>query len=490
LGAGVTLAAVNGPAAVVVAGDADAVDRVAAEWTTRGVRTRRLAVSHAFHSPLMEPVLDELAALAARLPHHAPTVPLVSTVTGAPVDVAAVGAPGYWARHARDTVRFADAVTALRAHGCTAYLEVGPDGVLTPAVQGVLADAGPVPPVLPTLRRDRPEPSTLLRAVAALHVHGVTPDWPALYAGTDPQPADLPTHVFDRQRFWPQPPAWLTAPADVDTAVERRFWAAVEAEDLDGLLTELDVAPEQPFGAVLPALSAWRRRGRERSLVDGSRYRLRWEPVDVDAHTPPAGRWLVLLPADRATDPDLTALAGTLGPAATTAPVDTAAEPDELATRLADLVAAATGDGPTQVLSLLGLDETSHTDHPALPRGLAATVHLLQALTDLDAPARLWCATRGAVGVGDGDAETLGGGMDGAGGWAANPSVTSTSAPADGSCNATPTPTAAAAAKAQTTTAERHRRAGDMDRAERGRRELGIRLRLPCRARFRSPPFR
>ncbi|MFI2382263.1 type I polyketide synthase [Micromonospora sediminicola] len=403
LGAGVALAAVNGPAAVVVAGETDAVDRVAAEWTARGVRTRKLAVSHAFHSPLMEPVLDELAALAARLPHHAPTVPLVSTVTGAPVDVAAVGAPGYWARHARDTVRFADAVTALRAHGCTAYLEVGPDGVLTPAAQGVLADAGPVPPVLPTLRRDRPEPLTLLRAVAALHVHGVAPDWPALYAGVDPQPADLPTHVFDRQRFWPQPPAWLTAPADVDTAVERRFWAAVDAEDLDGLLTELDVAAEQPFDAVLPALSAWRRRGRERSLVDGSRYRVRWEPVDVDAVTPPAGRWLVLLPADRATDPDLTALAGALGPAATTAAVDTAAAPDELATRLADLVAAATGDGPSHVLSLLGLDETSHTDHPALPRGLAATVHLLQALTDLDAPARLWCATRGAVGVGDGD---------------------------------------------------------------------------------------
>ncbi|MFI6128206.1 type I polyketide synthase [Micromonospora sp. NPDC051141] len=414
---GLALAAVNGPAAVVVAGPADAVDAAAADWTARGVRTRRLTVSHAFHSPLMEPVLDELAALAARLPHHPPTVPLISTVTGAPVDVAGIGAPGYWARHARDTVRFADAVTALREHGCTAYLEVGPDAVLTAPAQGVLAVHGPVPPVLPTLRRDRPEPLSLLRAVAALHVHGVGVDWPALYADADPQPADLPTHVFDRQRYWPQPPAWLTAPPAEDTAVERRFWAAVEAEDLDGLLTELDVAPDQPFDAVLPALSAWRRRGRERSVVDGSRYRVRWEPVDATTGPAPdgPGRWLVLLPADRAAEPDLVTLAGAFGAATPTEPVDTAAadapaivEPvdtaadaDTLAARLADLVAAATADGPVHILSLLGLDETPHAEHPTLPRGLAATVGLLQALTDLDAPARLWCATRGAVGVGD-----------------------------------------------------------------------------------------
>ncbi|MGW4155427.1 type I polyketide synthase [Micromonospora chersina] len=403
LGEGVAVAAVNGPAAVVVAGTADAVAEVAAEWTARGVRTRRLAVSHAFHSPLMDPVLDDLAAVAARLPHHPPTVPLVSTVTGAPVEAAEIGAPGYWVRHARDTVRFADAVAALRAQGCTAYVEIGPDGALTALAQGVLADGGPAPLVLPTLRRDRPEPPALLRAVAALHAHGISPDWPALYAGTEPQPADLPTTVFDRQRYWPEPPAWLTAPVDDGTEVERRFWAAVDAEDVDTLLTELDVARDEPFGAVLPALSAWRRRGRERSLVDGSRYRVRWQPVAPPDAPPVPGRWLVLLPADRAADAGLDACARALGPAVTTVPVDTAADPDELAARLADLVGAALGDGPLSVLSFLGLDEAPHAEHPALPRGLAATVHLIQALTDLDAPARLWCATRGAVGVGDDD---------------------------------------------------------------------------------------
>ncbi|MET8909928.1 type I polyketide synthase [Micromonospora sp. NPDC004551] len=403
LGAGVAVAAVNGPAAVVVAGTTDAVAEVAAEWTARGVRTRRLAVSHAFHSHLMDLVLDDLAAVAARLPHHPPAVPLVSTVTGVPVEAAEIGAPGYWARHARETVRFADAVAALRAQGCTAYVEIGPDGALTALAQGVLADGGRIPLVVPTLRRDRPEPAALLRAVAALHAHGISPDWPALYAGTEPQPADLPTYVFDRQRYWPEPPAWLTAPVDDGTEVERRFWAAVDAEDVDTLLTELDVARDQPFGAVLPALSAWRRRGRERSLVDGSRYRVHWQPVAPPDAPPAPGRWLVLLPADRAADPGLDACARALGPAVTTAPVDTAADPDELAARLADLVAATTAEGPLSVLSFLGLDEAPHAEHPVLPRGLAATVHLLQALTDLDAPARLWCATRGAVGVGDDD---------------------------------------------------------------------------------------
>ncbi|SCF29375.1 Acyl transferase domain-containing protein [Micromonospora echinospora] len=404
----VCVAAVNGPRAVVLSGAADAVDEVAAEWAARGVRTRRLAVSHAFHSPLMDPVLDDLAAVAARLSHHAPAVPLVSTVTGAPVDATELGTPGYWVRHARGAVRFADAVTALRRQGCTGFLEVGPDGVLTALTQAVLTDGGSADDrsalVVPTLRRDRPEPVALLRAVATLHVHGWSPRWPALYADAAPQLADLPTYVFGRQRFWPEPPAWLTAALDDRTETDRRFWAAVEAEDLDSLLRELDVERDQPFGTVLPALSAWRRRGRERSLVDDARYREVWQPLAAPT-TPPATsteRWLVLLPAVLAADPGLDACVRALGADVTTVPVDTTVDPDELAGLLADALAAT--DQPRSVLSFLGLDDAAHAEHPALPRGLAATVQLLQAMTDRDVTARLWCATRGAVGVADGDA--------------------------------------------------------------------------------------
>ncbi|BCL17267.1 hypothetical protein GCM10017556_50060 [Micromonospora sagamiensis] len=404
----VCVAAVNGPSAVVLSGAAYTVGEMAAEWAARGVRTRRLAVSHAFHSPLMDPVLDDLAAVAARLPHHAPAIPLVSTVTGAPVDVAELGTPDYWVRHARGTVRFADAVTALRQQGCTGFVEVGPDGVLTALTQAVLADGGSTGGrsalVVPTLRRDRPEPAALLRAVATLHVHGWSPDWPALYADAEPQLADLPTHVFDRQRYWPEPPAWLTAPVDDRTETDSRFWAAIEAEDFDSLLRELEVDRDQPFGTVLPALSAWRRRGRERSLVDAARYRELWQPLAAPA-TPSAAtpqRWLVLLPAALAADPDLDACVRALGADVTTVPVDTTVDPDELVGVLHDALGRI--DQPVSVLSFLGLDVASHAEYPALPRGLAATVQLLHAMSDLDVAARLWCATRGAVGVADGDA--------------------------------------------------------------------------------------
>ncbi|MFI7648002.1 type I polyketide synthase [Micromonospora sp. NPDC049460] len=406
----VSVAAVNGPTAVVVSGAGDAVEELAAEWTARGVRIRRLTVSHAFHSPLMEPVLDDLAAVAGRLRYQAPTVPMVSTVTGAPVDVTEIGTPEYWVRHARDAVRFADAVAALRDRNVTGYVEVGPDGVLTALAQAVLAEGAPAggraPLVVPALRRERPEAATLLRAVAALHAHGVSPDWSALYEGAGARRVELPTYVFDRQRYWPEPPPWAALAVEDDgTEVERRFWAAVDAEDFDSLVRDLEVDRDQPFGTVLPALSAWRRRGRERSLVDGTRYRAVWEPLAEPPAAEESGRWLVLLPADRADDPDLNSCTWALGGDVTTVPVDTAADSDELTGGFAAVLTEALGaaDEPLSILSFLGLDDAPHAEHPALPRGLAATVHLLQQLTDLDVPARLWCVTQGAVGVGDDD---------------------------------------------------------------------------------------
>ncbi|MDM4777998.1 hypothetical protein [Micromonospora sp. b486] len=162
---------------------------------------------------------------------------------------------------------------------------------------------------------------------------------------------------------------------------------------------------DQPFGTVLPALSAWRRRGREQALVDGTRYRAVWEPIAETSQEQNPGRWLVLLPANRADDPDLHSCTWALGAEVSIVPLDTAADSEELCGGFADVLTEAlgAGDGPLSILSFLGLDDAPHAEHPALPRGLAATVHLLQQLVDLDASVRLWCVTQGAVGLGDGD---------------------------------------------------------------------------------------
>jgi polyketide synthase 12 len=193
---GAVVAAVNGPAAVVISGTAGAVTSAATELAQAGARTRRLRVSHAFHSPLMEPMLAGFAAVTGAVAYRAPRVPLVSALTGTLAD-GNLADPGFWVRHVREPVRFADAVTALRAAGVRTFVELGPDGALS--VQGLQA-AAPGEVWLPLLRRDADEPRALLDAVAGLHVRGGPVDWAAVLGGG--RRVDLPAYAFRHQRFW------------------------------------------------------------------------------------------------------------------------------------------------------------------------------------------------------------------------------------------------------------------------------------------------
>ena len=200
----VGIAAVNGPRAVVISGEADAVAEAAARIAAGGARTRRLPVSHAFHSPLMEPMLAGFARVLESVTYAAPRIPLVSGLTGQPAAVD-VTEPEYWVRHAREAVRFADAVAAMREAGVKTFVEIGPDAVL--AVLGPeSAGAMTHETWLPALRRDRGEPDTLLTAVAGVHAGGAlgarTVDWAAVYAGTGATPVALPTYAFQRERYW------------------------------------------------------------------------------------------------------------------------------------------------------------------------------------------------------------------------------------------------------------------------------------------------
>ncbi|WP_417803695.1 SDR family NAD(P)-dependent oxidoreductase, partial [Streptomyces coerulescens] len=203
LGDDVALAAVNGPASVVLSGAEAAVLAATERLRHTGHRTHRLAVSHAFHSPLMTPVLDDFRAVVAGLTFDDPRLPLVSTVTGRTATARELRDPHHWTRHTVATVRFADAVHTLAAQGIRAHLELGPDGVLSPLVDETLTDPETI--AVPLLRAGRPEELSLITGLARLHTASTagTVDWAALYQGTGARRVDLPTTAFERQPYWP-----------------------------------------------------------------------------------------------------------------------------------------------------------------------------------------------------------------------------------------------------------------------------------------------
>ncbi|WP_217206805.1 type I polyketide synthase [Streptomyces sp. AC550_RSS872] len=213
-GTQVAIAAVNGPRTVVISGERDAVRAAAARFEARGRKAVRLRVSHAFHSPLMDPMLEELRAVAGQLTFRPPRVPVVSTVTGRLAEPAELCSPEYWTRQARLPVRFADAVRRLADDGISAYLELGPAPALTAAATDSLTDASTSGAVLAVATRGGAyEPETLLSAVARLHVAGAAVDWRAVYARSGARRVDLPTYAFQRQRYWLDAPPPTAADA-------------------------------------------------------------------------------------------------------------------------------------------------------------------------------------------------------------------------------------------------------------------------------------
>ncbi|OBK98317.1 polyketide synthase [Mycobacterium asiaticum] len=191
---GVAIAAVNGPDAVVVSGPGAAVAAVADRLAARGRRVHRLAVSHAFHSALMEPMLTEFSRSLTGISTGPPRIPLVSNVTGQ-VAGPGYGSAEYWTDHVRKPVRFADCIEVAESLGANVFVELGPAAGLTTSVA--------------PLSRDRPEVESLLDAVAGMFTAGVAVDWRGAFDGLPTQLVELPTYGFDRRRFWvdatPQP---------------------------------------------------------------------------------------------------------------------------------------------------------------------------------------------------------------------------------------------------------------------------------------------
>ncbi len=229
----VAVAADNGPLATVISGDEDAVTALAAELAAQGRRTRRLNVSHAFHSHRMDGMLDAFAEHTASIPHEAPALPVVSTVTGRPVTADEPFDGAYWVRQVRDGVRFRDGVRTLEEQGVTTYVEIGPGGVLT-ALAGECVDGDAL--LVPTLNRDTEERRSLTSALVRLHTHGHRIDWPTWFAPTGARTTDLPTYAFQRRRYWLEATDADTAGVGPDSVRHPLLTAAVPLADGDGLV--------------------------------------------------------------------------------------------------------------------------------------------------------------------------------------------------------------------------------------------------------------
>ncbi|MFD6992937.1 type I polyketide synthase [Streptomyces sp. NPDC059943] len=205
LGAGVQIAAVNSPSAVVISGALDAVIGVADNFT----RTKRLTVSHAFHSSLMDDMLDDFRAVCEKAVLREPRIPLVSGVTGEIARPGLLTDPEYWVRHVREPVRFGDAVRTLSERGAGRFVELGPDAVLTGMAREC---AVPDDALFVALgRRKTAESAAVATGLARLYADGLTPDWSAVFPGTAASP--LPTYAFQHERYWIAADVALSAPA-------------------------------------------------------------------------------------------------------------------------------------------------------------------------------------------------------------------------------------------------------------------------------------
>ncbi|MEV7020293.1 SDR family NAD(P)-dependent oxidoreductase [Streptomyces sp. NPDC093991] len=342
----VEVAAVNGPASVVVSGEPEAVRSFVADCADQGVRARTIDVDYASHSAQMERLREELAETLRDLRPARARVPFYSTVTSRLMEGEELDAH-YWYRNLREPVRLHDVVRLLAAAHHDAFIEVSPHPVLAATVEETLEAEGREPGetvAVGTLRRGAPGPESFLTSVASAHVAGVDVRWQPAFP--DARRIPLPTYPFQRTHYW----TVAAAPA-------------------------------------------------ARGAADVT-YRVAWTPLAAVEPADARGTWLVVTPAAAPAwaGPLLDALRDAGG-----TPLECVLDPDasraEAAAALSARVTAApaTTTGLRGVLSLLAADESDHRGRAGVPAGAVATLTLVQALGDAGVEAPLWCLTQGAV---------------------------------------------------------------------------------------------
>ncbi|MCK8516802.1 SDR family NAD(P)-dependent oxidoreductase [Methylonatrum kenyense] len=236
----VSVAAFNSPVQTVVSGSEQAVRRLLDKLSADGVEVRPLKVSHAFHSALMEPMLDAFEAVADTVTFRPPERRLVSNLSGRLVTGEEITRPDYWRRHVREPVRFTDSVRALAEAGCNAFVEIGPHPVLL----GLARECGDSAQALwlPSLRRGRDDWRDLLESLARLHVHGAPVDWQGLDRDYPRRRLRLPSYPFRRDRFMVEARTPAVPLADsLHPLVQRRL----ESPALRGTVFESLIDPRQ-----------------------------------------------------------------------------------------------------------------------------------------------------------------------------------------------------------------------------------------------------
>ncbi|HEY1403340.1 MAG TPA: type I polyketide synthase, partial [Pyrinomonadaceae bacterium] len=408
----VAVASFNGPAQTVVSGRREDVGAIGEQLAGRGIRVKELRVSHAFHSPLMQPMLDEFRSLVRRVRFSKPSIKFVSNLTGSLVGDE-ITESEYWVRHVVEPVDFAGGMAALGALNLDAFLEVGPEPVLT--ALGRESPGGEAGRRLFSLRSSHGNWETMLAALAALYAVGASVDWTAFYRDAPPAATELPNYPFQKQRYRIEP---RKPDAPVFVTAESRHALLARLEQSGRLSQEaLLLAPE-----ILQALADLKQPDEE---LDGLFYRVVWEEKGLLPKTAGAdgegGRWLIF--ADRGgLGKALSNLLEEQGQSCALAYEDSeyGVSPDgsyrlrpesgEDFGRLAREVSLEGFVG--RVIFLWGLDAPAagQLTHTQLERcqsdGCGAVLHIIQA--DPGKRPRLLLVTRGAVAVRDGaDAQGL-----------------------------------------------------------------------------------
>ncbi len=293
-----SLAAINGSESVVVSGPSKTLQDLCTSLEGQGIKTRPLAVSHAFHSALMEPMLDAFRNIARGIAYQAPKLALISNVSGE-LAGAAMADADYWVRHVRAPVQFAAGVQTLMRSGATVCVEIGPKPVLLGMARACLPDE--TISWLPSLRPGQPEPRSLLESLGALYVRGATVDWRGVYAGRGYRKVVLPTYAFQRKRYWPKHP--MTRQRVPENSAQSPIVRFLEQGDSAGLagLFRSSGSFNRGEQEILPSVARWlvdrHQRDRSADIVSDWLYGIEWNECRMSASPTvksEPGYWLVL----------------------------------------------------------------------------------------------------------------------------------------------------------------------------------------------------